>query len=596
MGMTDTAVQDVAWDLEPLVNGTGPVGVEALLDDAQEHASAVAAQRGNLGSLDGDAFLALMQDLAAVHEAVGRAGSYAGLRFAVDTTDPSRGALMAKVEERSNTIGNQLIFFTLEWAGLDDDVVAARLADERLDFCRHYLEEARKNRPYLLTEPEELILSEKSLTSTNAWVRLFTELDSAITVELDGETVGLETALSRLAHPDRAVRAAAHAAVTAGLAPGIRTRAFVFNTLLQDKATEDRLRGFPTWISSRNLENEATDESVDALVAAVRSRYDIPQRWYSLKAKLLGIDKLADYDRMASVATQEAEFGWDEAQGLVLDAYSSFSPELATIARRFFDESWIDAPVRPGKRSGAFCAYTTPSQHPYLMLNWTSKRRDVLTLAHEMGHGLHGYLARPQGVFHQSTPLTLAETASVFGETVTFGLLLDQTPDPDARLALLAESLEGAIATVFRQTAMNRFEALVHTERREVGELSVDRFNELWTESQCEMLGDAVEVTEGYHAWWSYIPHFIATPGYVYAYAYGQLLALSVYREYQTRGAEFVPKYLEMLSAGGSRSPQELGEIVGVDLADPGFWAGGLEIVENQLVAAEAAAAAAGRL
>jgi oligoendopeptidase F len=252
--------------------------------------------------------------------------------------------------------------------------------------------------------------------------------------------------------------------------------------------------------------------------------------------------------------------------------------------------------VRPGKRSGAFCAYTTPSQHPYLMLNWTSKRRDVLTLAHEMGHGLHGYLARPQGVFHQSTPLTLAETASVFGETVTFGLLLDQTPDPDARLALLAESLEGAIATVFRQTAMNRFEALVHTERREVGELSVDRFNELWTESQCEMLGDAVEVTEGYHAWWSYIPHFIATPGYVYAYAYGQLLALSVYREYQTRGAEFVPKYLEMLSAGGSRSPQELGEIVGVDLADPGFWAGGLEIVENQLVAAEAAAAAAGRL
>jgi oligoendopeptidase F len=370
----------------------------------------------------------------------------------------------------------------------------------------------------------------------------------------------------------------------------------VFNTLLVDKSIDDRLRSYPTWIASRNLANEASDESVQALVDAVQARYDIPQRWYSLKAQLLGLDRLADYDRMASVASSDEEFGWEEAKGLVLDAYASFSPELASAAERFFAESWIDAPMRPGKRPGAFCAYTVPSHHPYLLLNWTARRRDVLTLAHEMGHGLHAYLAREQGIFHQTTPLTLAETASVFGETVTFGRLLDATDDPGARLALLAESLEGQIATVFRQVAMNRFEERVHTQRRDVGELSIEQFDEAWADTQTAMLGDAVEITDGYRTWWSYIPHFMGTPGYVYAYAYGQLLALSVYRAYEERGDAFVPQYLELLAAGGSRSPEELGRIVGLDLADPGFWSGGLEIVAEQLEAAEAAAKATGRL
>jgi oligoendopeptidase F len=392
------------------------------------------------------------------------------------------------------------------------------------------------------------------------------------------------------------VRATAAAAVTEGLAPGLRTRAFVFNTLLADKATDDRLRAYPGWIASRNLDNEASDESVQALVDAVVSRYDIPQRWYALKARLLGVDRLADYDRMASVAATEDEFGWSAARDLVLDAYESFSTELADAGRRFFDESWIDAPLRQGKRPGAFCAYTVPSHHPYLLLNWTSRRRDVLTLAHELGHGVHAYLARDQIVFQQSTPLTLAETASVFGETVTFGRLLAETADPAARLALLAESLEGQIATVFRQIAMNRFEDAVHTDRRERGELSVDRFGELWAETQTAMLGDAVEVTEGYRTWWSYIPHFIGTPGYVYAYAYGQLLALSVYRQYEEQGAAFVPSYLELLRRGGSETPEDLGRIVGVDLGDPAFWTGGLLIIEEQLDAAEQAAKDAGRL
>jgi len=593
---SDRTAADVAWDLEPLVDGRGAEGVDALFDDAEARARALAKYRGRIAELDVDELAALMHELATINELGGRAGSYAGLKFAENTADPATGALMARAEERGTAINNELIFIELEWAAVSDEHAAELLASDQLAFCRHYLQSARRYRPHLLSEPEERILSDKSLTASSAWVRLFSELTSAITVDLDGTTVSLEQGLSQLMSPERDVRRVAAEAVTTGLEPGLRTRAFVFNTLLVDKSVDDRLRSYPSWIASRNLSNEASDESVQALVDAVQSRYDLPQRWYSLKAQLLGLDRLADYDRMASVASSDEEFGWNEARTLVLDAYASFSPDLATVAQRFFDESWIDAPVRPGKRGGAFCAYTVPSQHPYLLLNWTARRRDVLTLAHEMGHGLHAYLARAQGVFHQTTPLTLAETASVFGETVTFGRLLDATEDPAARLALLAESLEGQIATVFRQVAMNRFEDRVHTQRRDEGELSVEQFNTAWEATQTDMLGDAVEITDGYRTWWSYIPHFMGTPGYVYAYAYGQLLALSVYRAYEERGDEFVPRYLELLAAGGSRSPEELGAIVGLDLADPGFWSGGLAIVAEQLEAAEAAAKATGCL
>ena len=293
---------------------------------------------------------------------------------------------------------------------------------------------------------------------------------------------------------------------------------------------------------------------------------------------------------MAALSADDTRIGWSEARDMVQETYASFSPELGDVVRSFFTESWIDAPIRDGKRGGAFCAYTVPSVHPYVMLNWTSRRRDVLTLAHELGHGVHAALARPQGVFHQSTPLTLAETASVFGEELVFGRLLEETTDPEARLALLAEAIEGQIATVFRQIAMNRYEHALHTARRTEGELSVERIGELWRTSQSEMFGDSVELSEGYDTWWSYVPHFISTPGYVYAYAYGQLLALSVYRRYEQEGESFVPAYLDMLRAGGSKSPEELGQLVGIDLADPGFWDSGLDLVERQLTAAEDAA------
>jgi oligoendopeptidase F len=550
-----------------------------------------------VAELDGAGLRDAMTELVGLQELVARAGNYAALRFAVDTADPQRGALLQRVQERATAIETTLLFFELEWAALDEERAEELLATEGLDFCRHHLRMQRRYRPHLLSEPEEKVMAEKSVTGSNAWARLFAEVTSAIRVrgEGDEEDVALEIALSRLMSPDREVRRSSAEAVTEALEPGLRVRGYILNTLLYDKAVDDRLRDYPHWLAARNLANEASDESVSALVEAVRGRYELAQRWYRLKAQLLGIDRLADYDRSAAVTQEDETFTWSAGRDLVLDSYTSFSSELGSVARRFFEEPWIDAPVRPHKRGGAFCAFTVPEVHPYLMLNWTARRRDVLTLAHELGHGVHAALAARQGLLHQHTPLTLAETASVFGETIVFGRLLEAAESPESRLALLAESIEGSIATVFRQVAMHHFEDRAHTTRRDEGELAVERIGDLWADTQEELFGDSVEITEGYRAWWSYIPHFINTPGYVYAYAYGQLLALSVYRRYREEGDAFVPRYLELLSAGGSRPPEELGRIVGVDLADPGFWDAGLDLVEEQLRAAEEAARETGR-
>jgi oligoendopeptidase F len=594
---TDPELQASAWNLDPLVDGQGADGVRAQLKEALERAQAFAmSYAGELDELDGVGLERAMHELGAIQELVGRAGTYAGLCFSVDTSDPASGALLQEVQERGTEIETTLLFFELEWAALSDERVEELLAGERLAFCAHYLRNARRYREHLLSEPEEKILAEKQVTGASAWSRLFDELTSAIEVRLPEETVALDVALSRLVLPDRELRSSTAQAVTEALAPGLRTRAYLFNTLLADKAIDDRLRRYPSWLAARNLSNEASDESVAALIDAVRARYELPRRWYRLKARLLGLERLADYDRMAAVTEDEVTYPYARAREIVLDCYSSFSPKLGAVAKRFFDERYIDAPVRPAKRGGAFCASAVPSVHPYVMLNYTSRRRDVLTLAHELGHGVHFALAADQGVFHQGTPLTLAETASVFGETIVFGRLLEEDSSPSSRLALLAENIEGALATVFRQVAMNRFEDLVHTARREEGELSVERFGELWVQSQTEMFGDSVEITDGYRSWWSYIPHFIGSPGYVYAYAYGQLLALSVYQRYEQSGEELVPRYLELLAAGGSRSPEELGRIVDIDLADPGFWDAGLDLVERQLQAAEEAAGATGRV
>jgi oligoendopeptidase F len=592
--LADPELLETEWDLAPLVDGQQSTGAEQALTDAVTRSVAFAERyAGRVAELDTDGLAELMRELAAIHELVGKAGSYASLRFATDTADPERGALLQLVQERATEIETKLLFFELEWAAAPDAKVDELLAGDGVDFCRHYLRSARRYREHLLTEPEEKILAEKAIASSSAWSRLFGEQVSAIRVTLGGEDeVPLDLALSRLQSPDRDERRTVSEAVSAALEPGLRTRAFIFNTLLHDKAVDDRLRSYPHWLASRNLANEASDESVGALIEAVRARFDIPQRWYALKARLLGVAQIADYDRAAPIAPEDVTFSFGEARDLVLDTYADFSDAAGGVTQRFFAERWIDAPVRPHKRGGAFCSYTVPSVHPYVMLNFTARRRDVLTMAHELGHGLHAALAQPQGVFHQSTPLTLAETASVFGESLVFGRLLDAATDDNDRLSLLAERLDGAVATVFRQMAMNRFEHLVHTRRQTEGELSVERFNETWVESQTELFGDSVQITEGYHSWWSYIPHFINTPGYVYAYAYGLLLATSIYRRYVDEGPSFAPRYLELLAAGGSRSPEALAGIVGIDLADPGFWDSGLGLIDELLSQAESLAAA----
>jgi oligoendopeptidase F len=609
----DPELDATAWDLEPLVDGDGQDGVEPRLASALTQAQSFAERyTGRVSELDGATLAQAMRELAAIQELIGRSGTFAALRFAVDTAEPATGALLQLVQERATAIQTTLLFFELEWAALDEDRAEQLLSFDGLDFCRHYLRNVRRYREHLLSEPEERILAEKAVTGSSAWTRLFEELTSAISVKLPGaekgasagegkganapgEQVALEVALSRLTLPDRDLRRGTAEAVSSALQEGLRTRVFLFNTLLADKGTDDRLRRYPNWLAERNLANEVSDESVQALLAAVRARSEIPQRWYKLKARLLGIEQLADYDRMAPVTEDEVTFSFGDAREIVTECYASFSPQLGDLARRFFDERHIDAPVRPAKRGGAFCTAAVPDVYPYVMLNFTSRRRDVLTLAHELGHGVHFALAARQGIFHQSTPLTLAETASVFGETIVFNRLLQQDSTPASRLALLAASLEDTIATVFRQVAMNRFEELAHTARREQGELAPERFGDLWVQSQGEMFGDSVHLTDGYRCWWSYIPHFIGSPGYVYAYAYGQLLALSVYERYLQQGAELVPRYLELLAAGGSKEPEQLGEIVGVDLSDPGFWDAGLDLVQRQLQDAEEAARAAGR-
>ncbi|MBA2240108.1 MAG: M3 family oligoendopeptidase [Solirubrobacterales bacterium] len=568
-----------------------------MLEEAHKRAGSFAeSHRGRVGELDAEQLASAMDDLEAIFDLLGRAGSFASLWFTVDTQDPERGALLQKVHERGAELETELLFFELEWNQLESEQADRLLGAEQAGPWRHYLRTLRRYRPHQLSEPEERVLTETAVTGPSAFRRLFTEQISSVTVELPDakEPVALMQALSRLEDSDRERRAEAAGAITEALEPGVRTRAFVFNTLLADKATKDRLRSYPNWLASRNLANEASDESVAALIEAVVSRYELARRWYRLKAGVLGLERLAYYDRMAPLGEAEQTIPYADARELVLDCYRGFSPELGDTAAAFFD-GYIDAPPDRGKRGGAFCSYTVPSAHPYVMLNYTSRPRDALTMAHELGHGAHAALARPQGLFQFATPLTVAETASIFGETIVLERLLDQAPDASARLSLLADSLDGAVAAVFRQVAMNRFEDRIHTRRRESGELSVDDFGSLWLETQTDLLGDSVEPSTDYGSWWSYVPHFIDTPGYVYAYAYGHLLALSVYRRYEQEGEGFVPSYLDLLRAGGSRSPEELGEIVGVDLRDPGFWSAGLDLIERQLELAEQAAKQAKR-
>jgi oligoendopeptidase F len=552
-----------------------------------------AAHRSRVAEYDAVQFRAALDELEQVDVAMTAALEYAVLRFDADTDPPEHGALMAELEEVAAQVETLTTFFELEWISIDNDRAGELLEAPELAHYQHMLRRLRRTKPHRLTEPEERIMTEKAVTGADAWGRLLNEQLSAIEVELDGDQLDLERALARLSSGDRDARRRSAEAVSSGLAMAVRTRAQILNVLLSDHALNDRLRRYPHWRAALNMDNEISDQSVQALVEAVVSRYDIPQRWARIKARALGLDRLRDYDRLAPVGQVPDEFEWSQAQELVLDVYSEFSADLGRAATRFFEERWIDAETRSGKVPGAYCASTVPAANPYVLVNFSGTLEDVLTLAHELGHGLHFLLAAPRGLVQMEPPVTVAETASVFGETLTYARLLSGAEQPARRFGLLAHQLDETVSIVFRQIAIHRFEDAIHRERRTHGELSVERFGEHWIAAFEELYGDAMELTDGYRTWWSYVDHIFSTPGYVYSYAYGQLLALSIYAQYLREGDDFVPAYLELLKAGGSRSPEELALIVGVDLTDPSFWDDGLRLVDQQLADAEEAALAA---
>ncbi|MGH0029771.1 MAG: M3 family oligoendopeptidase [Myxococcota bacterium] len=586
----------VRWDLSHLFAGPDDPALEAALDEGLAGARAFAERfRGKLAGLSAADLCRAVDDYEAIQEPVARAGAFAGLLFAADTATPRHGALLQHVQERSTAIRNELLFFELEWVALDEEHVAGLLEDPALAARRHLLASMRRYRPHVLSEPEERILAETANTGRNAFGRLFDELmaDMTFQVSLDGEVqqLGEEEVLSLLYDPRREVRKEGARALTVGLREDARTLSFIFNTLVQDKAVDDRLRSYPGAMAARNLANEIDDASVDSLLDACVARYPLVARYYRLKARLLGLPRLADHDRYAPVGDAGGKRSFDDARRIVLDAYRDFSPRMADVAERFFTEHWIDAELRPGKRGGAFSASTVPSVHPYVLLNYTGNLRDVMTVAHELGHGVHQSLAAHNGLFEQDTPLTTAETASVFGEMLVFRRLMREESDPKVRLALLCGKLEDAFATVFRQVAMTRFEQSLHAARREEGELPIDRINALWMDANRPMFGDSVELSDDYAWWWLYIPHFVHSPFYCYAYSYGELLVLALLHRYDEEGDDFVPRYLSLLSAGGSDTPAALLSRIGLDVSDPGFWDGGLALLEGMVEEAEALAA-----
>ncbi len=590
MASSDSAnpAAGVRWDLSDLYAAPDDPALETDLDRALERGRSFAQRhRGRVAALSAAGLAEALDELEALNELVVRAASYAQLLFAADTADPRHGALLQRVQERVSEIRNALLFFELEWVAVPADAADTLLAEPALARRRHFLASMRRYRPHLLTEPEERILEETANTGRRAFGRLFDEILSGMrfSVRANGKTedLGEEEVLARLYAPDREVRRAAASALTAGLRANAGPLAFIFNTLVQDKAVVDRLRDYAAPMDARNLDNEIAGPSVDALLSACVEHYPLVARYYRLKASMLGLDRLEDYDRYAPLPGGDRSIAFEDARGLVLEAYGDFCPEMADIARRFFDERWIDAELRPGKRGGAFSASTLPSVHPYVLLNYTGNQRDVMTVAHELGHAVHQTLAAGQGLFEQDAPLTTAETASVFGEMLVFRRLMKRESDPKARLALLCSKLEDAFATVFRQVCMTRFEERLHAARRSEGELARARIDELWLEANRPMFGDSVHLSEDYGCWWLYIPHFVHSPFYCYAYAFGELLVLALLRCYDEQGEAFVPRYLELLKAGGGEPPDALLRRVDLDITDPDFWRGGLTILEEMV-------------
>ncbi|NWF71086.1 MAG: M3 family oligoendopeptidase [Chloroflexi bacterium] len=579
-----TGAENVVWDLSIFYTGPDDPALDADMGALSARFDALAAQyKGRVAQLSAIEMAAALREIETVSDQAGRIASFASLLYSTDTTNPQYGALLQKMIEWDAREEQKLVFFDLEWNNAADAHVQQMLGDPALAHYRHYLEAKRRFKPYQLSEEAEQILIDKSVTGRGAWTRFFTQLMGALRFDYDGQQLNQAQILAKLYEPEREARRKAAASVTAALKSKNMELTYIFNVLAADKASDDTRRHYASWISARNLSNKTPDAVVEALIGAVTASYDIVARHYELKRKLLGLDTLTDYDRYAPLPFRsESQYSWSEARDIVLQSFRQFSPRIGEITERFFNENWIHAALIPSKRSGAFAHPTVPSAHPFVFLNYTGKARDVQTLAHELGHGLHMFLsAEAQGIYGLYTPLTTAEMASTFGEMLVFDELITREQNKQARLAMLAGKIEDSFATVFRQIAMNRFEHGMHSARRSEGELSSERLSQIWYQTQREMFGDSVHLTDDYKLWWSYIPHFLNTPGYVYAYSFGELLVLALYNLYKKRGAPFVPQYIDVLAAGDSDYPDRILAKIGVDLNDPTFWNEGLSILRG---------------
>lgn len=586
-----TGAENIIWDLSAFYHSPDDPAIEADIEKLTQQTDDFQQRyRGQVASLSAAEFTAAYEAMEAVYDRRGRLESYAFLNFATDTASSAYQALVAKMQDMGSALSQKMVFFDLEWNALDNDQAQTILDDPALAKLRYFMEADRRCKPYQLTEAEERIIIEKNVTGENAWTRFFTQMTSAFAFDWMGEEVNMTFVLDKLRHADRDVREMAWRKLTDKLEQKSMELTFIFNTLALDKANSDQRRGYPSWVSARNLGNKASDEVVDALIETVTGNYALVARQYRLKKTLLAYDELYDYDRYAplQLKASAAFYRWDEARRIVLQAFDGFSLKMKSIAQEFFDSGWIHAPIMQNKRGGAFASPTVASANPYVFLNYMGSPRDVTTLAHELGHGIHMTLAgRENGLFALYTPLTTAEMASTFAEMLVFQDLMAAEDNREARLSMLVEKIEDAFATVFRQISMNRFEDKMHRARRSEGELTTERLSQLWLETQRSMFQDSVTITDEYGLWWSYVPHFLHTPGYVYAYAFGELLALALYRLYQEEGETFVPKYIDLLAAGDSDYPDQLLAKVGVNINSPNFWQKGIDVIEKWILQAE---------
>ncbi len=584
-GLSGGAAALPDWNLSDLYAGPEDARIKADLTAAQESAQAFAARyQGQLAAMSGAELAGALAEYEKLHETMGRASSYAQLLFAADSDNPANGKFYQTISERVTAISTHTLFFTLELNRIGEPELAEKLQDPALARYASWFRDLRVFLPHQLSDEVETLLMEKDVTGHAAWSRLFDETTAAMRLTVRGEELTLSAALNKLSDPDRSLREAAGKAVGEAMARQEKMFSLLTNTLAKDKEIDDNWRHYPAPTSFRNRSNMVEDEVVDALVTAVKASYArLAHRYYGMKAKWLGLEKLEYWDRNAPLpGDDDRAISWPEAKETVLGAYGAFSPELAATIQPFFEKNWIDAAPRPGKSGGAFAHSTVPSVHPYVLMNFHGRTRDVMTLAHELGHGAHQVLAAKQGYLMAGTPLTLAETASVFGEMLTFRSLLEAETDPQRRRIMLAGKVEDMLNTVVRQIAFYQFEKQVHEERRQ-GELLPERIGEIWLEVQTESLGPVFNFAEEYRLFWAYVPHFIHSPFYVYAYAFGDCLVNALYAVYQESADKpgFVAKYKDMLSAGGTKRHKELLAPFGLDAADPQFWNKGLDVISG---------------